>query len=147
MTSSQLLQTIRQFLDVAMQRSMRERVRFARATGLSMPQLGILMQLHFCTQCGISDISERFDITAAAASQLVEKLVQSGLIERSEDPNDRRAKQIQLSTKGKAIIEKGLGERYRWAEQLVTGLDAKDREKIAAALAVLTDAARKLEQA
>lgn len=145
--SPQVIQTIRQFLDTAFHRSMRERVHFAKATGLSMPQFGILMQLHYCTQCGISDISQRFDITAAAASQLVEKLVQSGLIERAEDPNDRRVKQITLTSRGRAMIEKGMRERHRWLDQLVMVLDAKDRAKVAEALTILTEAAQKLERA
>jgi DNA-binding MarR family transcriptional regulator len=145
--SAQLIQTIRRFMDAAFHRSMRERARFAKATGLSMPQFGILMQLHFCTQCGMSEISERFDISAAAASQLVEKLVQSGLVERAEDPHDRRARQITLTPRGKAMIEKGMNERYRWVNQLVADMPVKDREKVSEALVILTEAARKLEQA
>jgi DNA-binding MarR family transcriptional regulator len=146
-STTPLHHTLRQFLDVVMHHSMHERARFARAAGLSMPQFSILMQLHFCTQCGLSEISGRFDVSAAAASQLVDKLVQSGLVERSEDPHDRRAKQIQLSTKGRALIEKGLRERYRWVDQLVTQLEAKDREKVTAAVSLLSEAAQKLEQA
>ena len=55
MTSpTQITQTLRNFLDVVMQRSLRERAQLAKAIGLSMPQLGILMQLHFHGNCGIS---------------------------------------------------------------------------------------------
>ncbi len=144
---AQLVQIIRRFMDVAMQRSMRERSQLTRATGLSMPLFGILIQLRYRGNCGISDIRERFDITAPAASQLVEKLVQSGLIERTEDPSDRRAKQITLTTRGKSMIEKGMSERYRWMDQLVTDLSAREREKVAEGLTILTEAARKLEQA
>lgn len=145
-SSPQLIQVIRNWMDVSMHRSMRDRSHFAKAAGLSMPQLGILMQIRYSNNCGISDISERFEVTNAAASQLVEKLVQSGLIERTEDPSDRRAKQIQLSAKGKAMIEKSIGERYRWVDQLAASLELKDREKIAEALTILTEAAAKLEQ-
>jgi DNA-binding MarR family transcriptional regulator len=147
MSASRLPHALRQFMDLAMQWSFHERSRFAKAAGLSMPQLGILMQLHFCTQCGLSEISQRFDITQAAASQLVEKLVQGGLVQRSEDPNDRRARQIQLSARGRALIEKGVDQRYRWVEKLVAELDPDDRVRAAEALAKLAEAARKLEQA
>ena len=133
-------------MDVAMHRSMRERAHFAKATGLSMPQFGILMQLHYRGNCGISDISERFDITTPAASQLVEKVAQSGLIERSEDPSDRRVKHITLSPKGKAMVEKGTRERYRWVDELVTRLNAAEREKVAEALGILNRAAKELDQ-
>lgn len=128
-----------------MHQSMRERAHFARATGLSMPQFGILMQLHYHGNCGVSDIGERFDITSAAASQLVDKLVQSGLIQREEDPNDRRAKLLNLTPKGRDFIQQGIEERYRWVDQLAGKLNAEQRAKVTEALQVMTQAARELE--
>jgi DNA-binding MarR family transcriptional regulator len=144
-SSSQLIQTIRQFMDFAMHHSMRERAHFARATGLSMPQFGILMQLHYRGNCGVSDIGERFDITNAAASQLVEKLVQSRLIQREEDPSDRRARLLNLTDKGRQLIQQGIEERYRWVNQLAEKLTAEERAKVAEALEIMTQAARELE--
>ena len=119
----------------------------ARATGLSMPQFSILMQLYQRGHCGISDISDRFEISNAAASQHVDNLVQAGLIGRTEDPRDRRAKQIQISEKGRALIQHGFGARYQWVDQLVRAIDPKDQEKIAEALTILTEAARKIDLA
>jgi DNA-binding MarR family transcriptional regulator len=144
-SSPQLIQTIRQFMDFAMHHTMRERVHFARATGLSLPQFGILMQLHYRHNCGISDLGERFDITNAAASQLVDKLVQSRLIQREEDPNDRRARLLNLTEKGKELIQQGIEERYRWVDQLAGKLTAEERHKVNEALMILTEAARELE--
>lgn len=144
-STSQLIQTIRQFMDFAMHHSMRERVHFAKATGLSMPQFGILMQLHYRGNCGVSDIGERFDITNAAASQLVDKLVQSGLVQREEDPHDRRAKLLNLTDKGRQLIQQGIEERYRWVDQLAGKLTADQRTQISEALIILTKAARALE--
>jgi DNA-binding MarR family transcriptional regulator len=146
MTSpSQLIQTIRQFIDIAMHHSLRERAHFAKALGISMPQLGILMQLHFRENCGISDISDRFHITNAAASQLAEKLVQSGLIRREEDPQDRRAKLLNLTDKAKELIQQNLEKRYRWVDQLIGKLTAEERVEINEALNIMTQAAKELE--
>ena len=146
MTSTpQLIQTIRQFMDFAMHHTMRERAHFAKATGLSMPQFGILMQLHYRHNCGVSDLSERFDITSAAASQLVDKLVQGGLIQREEDPNDRRAKLLNLTDKGSQLIQQGLEGRYRWVDQVAGKLTAEEREKVSEALKIMTQAAEELE--
>jgi DNA-binding MarR family transcriptional regulator len=138
-------QAVRAWVDVSTHRSMRGWSHHAKATGLSMPQFSIMMQLYYRGACGISDISERFEITNAAASQHVDNLVQTGLLDRSEDPHDRRAKHIQLSAKGKSLIEKGIGERYRWIDHLADGLSEKERERTAEALKVLTEAARKLD--
>jgi DNA-binding MarR family transcriptional regulator len=142
---SHLIQTMRQFLDFAMHHSMRERVHFAKTTGLSMSQFGILMQLHYRKDCGVSDISERFDITNAAASQLVDKLVQGGLIQRAEDPNDRRARLLNLTDKGKQFIQKGIEERYRWVDQLAAKLTPEERAKVHEALQIVIQAAKELE--
>jgi DNA-binding MarR family transcriptional regulator len=144
-SSSQFIQTIRQFLDFAMHHSLRERAHFAKATGLSMPQFGILMQLHYRGNCAVGDIGERFDITSAAASQLVDKLVQSGLIQREEDPNDRRAKLLNLTDKGRQFIQHGIEERYRWVDQLAAKLTPEERTKVHEALQIMTQAAKELE--
>ena len=141
----QLIQTIRQFMDFAMHHSMRERAHFAKATGLSMPQFGILMQLHYRGNCAVGDIGERFDITNAAASQLVDKLVQSRLIQREEDPSDRRAKLLNLTDKGKKLIQQGIEERYRWVDQLAEKLTSEERAQVDEAITILMEAAKKME--
>jgi len=142
-----LTQTLHTWVDVSAHHAMRGWLHHARATGLSMPQFSILMQLYRRGYCGISDISDRFEISNAAASQHVENLVQAGLIGRTEDPHDRRAKQIQLSEKGRALIQHGFGARYEWVDQLTRVIPPKDQQKIAEALAILNEAARKLDQA
>ena len=142
----QISQPLRQWVEATTHRSMRDQSRYAKSTGLSMPQFSILMQLHYRGHCGIGDISERFDITNAAASQLVEKLFQSGLLDRAEDPNDRRAKQVTLSAKGRELIDKSIDERFRWVDELVINLKGEEREKVKEALEILTVAAQKLDQ-
>ncbi len=141
----QFTQAVRAWVDTSTHRSMRGWAHAARASGLSMPQFSILMQLFYRGQCGISDISERFEISAAAASQHVENLVQAGLLERAEDAADRRVKQVQLSAKARTLLERGMRERYRWVDSLAEQLDERQREKIAEALVILTEAVRQLD--
>lgn len=138
-------QSIRAWMDVFMNRSMRSWHLFAKSTGLSMPQFSILMQLHHKGACGMSEVSERFEITPAAASQLVDKLVQSGLIVREEDPNDRRARLLNLTDKGRQLIQLGIEERYRWVDELADKLTPDEKTKISEALVALTEAARRIE--
>ena len=128
-----------------MNRSMRGWGLFAKSTGLSMPQFSLLMQMHHKGACGMSEVSERFEITPAAASQLVDKLVQNGFIQREEDPNDRRAKLLNLTDKGREVIQRGLQERYRWVEQLAEKLSPEERVQVSEALNIMTEAAGELE--
>ena len=55
-------------------------------------------------------------VTNAASSQLIDRLVVSGLIERTEDPTDRRAKQLTITTKGRTVLEQGIATRRKWME-------------------------------
>ena len=147
MTKSQLItQSLRAWMDVFMHRSMRGWTHFAKSTGLSMPQFSILMQLHHKGPCGLSEVSERFDISNAAASQLVEKLVHAGYLERAEDPSDRRAKLLKLSPNGAKLVNQGINERHRWMDELTKNLSAEEQKKISEALDILTDAAKRLEE-
>ena len=145
MSKSQLTHSLRAWMDAFMHRSMRGWTRFAKSTGLSMPQFSILMQLHHKGPCGMSEVSERFDITNAAASQLVDKLVQAGYIERAEDPSDRRAKQLKLAPQGAKLVEEGMNERHRWMDELTKHLSPDQQTKVAEALDILTEAAKKVD--
>jgi DNA-binding MarR family transcriptional regulator len=137
--------SIRAWMDVFMHRSMRGWWRFAKSTGLSMPQFSMMMQMYHRGACGMSEVSERFEITPAAASQLVDKLVHSGLIQREEDPHDRRAKLLNLNDKGRELIQRGIEERYRWVDELAGKLTVEERVQISEALDIMTRAAQELE--
>jgi DNA-binding MarR family transcriptional regulator len=139
-------QSIRAWMDVFLQRSMGNWWRFARSTGLSMPQFSLLTQMYHRGACGMSGISEQFEITPAAASQMVDKLVQSGYIVREEDPNDRRAKTLNLTPKGRQLIDAGNEERYRWVADLAGKLNAEERARIVEALERMTRAIQELEE-
>lgn len=139
-------QAFSQWVDILTTHAMHNQIRYVRAAGLSMPQFGILMRLYYGHSCGISEISEHLEITSAAASQLVEKLVQNGLVERQEHPADRRAKVLQLSVKGSTLIEQGISARSRWVDDLIAGLEPSERQVVSQGLEILVNAARKFEK-
>ena len=146
MTNSvQFTRSIRSWMDIFMHRSMRGWGRYAKSTGLSMHQVSLMMQLNYRGACGMSEISGRFDVTPAAASQLVDKLVQSGYIQREEDPNDRRAKLLNLTDKGRELIRQGIEERYRWVDELAEKLNDEERVQVSEALDIMRRAAEELE--
>lgn len=76
--------------------------------GLSTPQIHALMYIFHAGECQVSDISALADVSNAAASQLVERLVQQGLVDRREDPENRRIKRVTLSEKGKRLFHESV---------------------------------------
>ncbi|HEX9029837.1 MAG TPA: MarR family transcriptional regulator [Anaerolineales bacterium] len=120
--------------------------RIMRDYNLSMPQIGTLMRLYHHRAGAVSDIGTALGFTNAAASQMVDRLVQLGLIDRREDPSDRRVKHVDLTEKGRQLIHQIMEIRCRWIEDLTNRLTPEQRESVATALTLLTEAARQHEQ-
>jgi len=138
----ELTQVIRTWSEVFMHRSMRDFRRFMEETGLTFAQMNVLMRLKHSKECGVSDIGAQMGISNAAASQLVDRLVQMGYVSREEDPHDRRAKRLTLTLEGESLLERGIEMRARWIEDLAEMLTPEQRRHIIEALTILTEAAR-----
>ena len=142
---AQFDQVLREWVETFMRRSMSEFRAAMQDSRLSMPQFGTLMHLYHGGACGVSEMGEHLRITPAAASQMIERLVQSGLIERVEDVKDRRVKNLTLTRRGRALIKKGIEARLRWMQDLTSELSAEQQTSIVEALRALTEAAAQLE--
>jgi DNA-binding MarR family transcriptional regulator len=134
---------VRDWAKVFMHRSMHDFKRFMEDTGLSFSHINILMRLFHGGNCGVSEIGEQMGISNAAASQTVDRLVHMGMIQRTEDPQDRRAKLLELTQSGRVLIEQGVDLRSKWIETLTDDLSKEEQELITSALIILTGAARK----
>ncbi|MGD0707025.1 MAG: MarR family transcriptional regulator [Anaerolineaceae bacterium] len=144
MSSKQLSDAVREWSEVFMRRSGHDFKRFMDDTGLSFTQINILMRLLHGEICSISDIGGQLGVTNAAASQTVDQMVQMGLIKRTEDPNDRRAKQLTLTPKGRTLLEKGIKARGEWIESVTDALSLEQQNMIILAITLLTEAANKI---
>jgi DNA-binding MarR family transcriptional regulator len=100
------------------------------------------MRLFHGSNSGVSEIGEQMGVTSAAASQAIDRLVLLDLIERTEDPKDRRAKRLALTPKGRTVIESGIEARSRWVEGLTDALTPEQQSMTISALTLLTEAAR-----
>lgn len=129
-----------------MHRSVRDFRHFMDDFGLSASQVSTLMHLHYHGSCGVSEIGNHLGVTNAASSQMIDRLVQMNLINRSEDLTDRRVKQITLTPQGQKLVEGGIEARQRWMEELTTNLTQEQQEVIIDALTLLTEVARKLDK-
>ncbi len=128
-----------------MRRSMHEFVTFAKDQNLSLSQFGALFHIQKTGGCAVSDISHDLGITSAAVSQMLERLVQHGLVARAEDPNDRRAKKIELTDLGKQTLRASMKARQRWFGELSDSMTTGERAQVIGALKILTSRTHGLE--
>src|SRR4029079_9695173 len=56
----------------------------------------------------LTDLASRLGVTKQAAGQLVDELVEMGMLERAPDPDDARAKLVRFSKRGKSALFDGL---------------------------------------
>ena len=137
--------TLQQWIEVSMHRSMRDFIRFARESGLSMSQMGTLFHLHGRGSCGVTDLGDHLGVTSAASSQMLERLAQQGLILRTEDPSDRRVKQILLTDKGHQVLQESIRARQSWLYDLAEILSDAEKEASITVLSVLIEKANDLK--
>jgi DNA-binding MarR family transcriptional regulator len=138
--------TLQEWIEVSMRSSMRHFIRYARESGFSMSHVGAMFHIHNIGSCGVTDLGDHLGVTSAAASQMLERLVQQGLILRLEDPNDRRVKQIVLTDKGHQVLEEGIRARQSWLDDLAKSLSDSEKETIMPALITLIDKVNHLTQ-
>lgn len=114
---------------------------FLRQTGLSGPQIHALLHIYHAGECQVSEIGALSGSSAAAASQMVDRLVQQGLVERTEDPTNRRVRKLRLSGKGLRLLRRGMGLNRPLAD-LMAALNPEQRKAVRAAFGYLAQAGR-----
>lgn len=82
-------------------------VAWRRYSHLIAPQqFAHLMQVRFALPCNMNKIMEHTGLTSAGASIFVDKMVKAKIMERCEDPDDRRNVIVRFSPRAKRAVTK-----------------------------------------
>jgi DNA-binding MarR family transcriptional regulator len=80
------------------------RLQFWDDRGLTMPQLR-LMYLLFLKDCRpVGELAEEMNVRPATVTGLTDRLVRQELIERQDDPEDRRVVRVALTPEGRRVL-------------------------------------------
>lgn len=85
-------------------------------------------------------LAEILHVTPRAVTDVVDGLSQAGFVTVSPDPDDRRAKLVSLTPKGRTIREQARSQRNQAAEQLFGTLSDHDKSELERILALLENA-------
>lgn len=85
----------------------------------------------------VGEAAELLGVSMSCASRSVDGLAGAGLVERSEDPEDRRVRRLRLTPAGEDLALGFLSARLDGIEEFTSTLDAEERRALDSALAVL----------
>jgi len=145
MLETDVTTNLEKLLETFMRRTMHKVILYAKEHKLSMSQIGTLFAIHGKGTCGVSGIGDELGITAPATSQLLNRLVEQNLIERSEDPEDRRVKRIVLTDFGRRTLHESIRARQNWIHRLADTLSPDEQEQVSTSLNLLLEKARQLD--
>lgn len=113
--------------------------RRAQALGVTRAQWKLLLWLSKMPDTRQVDLAEKLEIEPITVSRQLDKLTQSGLVERVPDPNDRRAWRLRLTAKAEPLLAqlKEIGEAI--TEEAFAGYGQKDAESLRALMARVRD--------
>jgi MarR family 2-MHQ and catechol resistance regulon transcriptional repressor len=75
----------------------------------------------------VNTIGPKVWLTPGSISVAVERLVKKGLVSRKDQTGDRRVRQVELTSKGRALITRGFGEHATAMEEVASVLSKNER--------------------
>ena len=111
----------------------------ARQFGISRAQWIVLMRLDRSEGLKQSELAEMLDLQPISLTRLLDRLAESGLIERRPDPHDRRANRLYLTSAARPLLKQlaSLGEDLM--ETVLQNVDATSQERLLRDLGIMKD--------
>jgi DNA-binding MarR family transcriptional regulator len=107
---------------------------------LGRRHVGLLAQIGTEGGRSVGELARELDLSLPAASKLTRDLEDHGLVERREDPEDRRRTVVALSPRTAKRVRAWLEQRSKPLEQALATLDTNEREAFLKGLRALGDA-------
>ncbi|HEX5727031.1 MAG TPA: MarR family transcriptional regulator [Longimicrobiaceae bacterium] len=115
--------------------------------GLTLAEFGILEALHHRGPMMLGEVQRRILVSSGGITYLVDRLQARGLVERREDPADRRARVAALTPAGEALVRRVFPEHAARIKRALSGLGKKDKRAALGLLRALADGAGTQEPA
>lgn len=109
--------------------------------GITMPQAKALYLVAARDSLHMSELAGRLGVTISTVSGLVDRLVEAGLVERHEDPADRRQTFLTATGSGQELVDRFHELNAAHLRMLLERLDEADLVVVERAFRLLASAA------
>ena len=108
-----------------------------RASGVSAPRLSALSVLVFGGPRTIGALAVAEGVTAPTMTRLVAAMAGDGLVERLEDPADRRVVRVRATELGRGLLLAGRDRRVAALGSMLGPLTPKERRRLDQAASII----------
>ena len=123
------------------------RSRLRERFDVTLPRFDLMAQLDKVPEgMTLSDVSKRMMVSNGNVTGLVERLVESGHLDRRTSDTDRRVQVIRLTKTGRAEFRKMAAEHQTWIADIFSDLSPKDVRELMRLLAKTKGSAQKSAQ-
>ena len=113
----------------------------------TLPRFDLMAQLERAPKgLKMGELSKRMMVTGGNVTGITDLLEKEGLVERLDDPADRRAWLVRLTPAGKRAFAAMAAEHERWIVESFAELSGREMSAMAALLARLKTHVRALEE-
>ncbi|ODU19619.1 MAG: transcriptional regulator [Sphingomonas sp. SCN 67-18] len=128
------------FLIADISRLMRRRFdERARVLGVTRPQWRLMLALSRNEGANQGTLAELIDVEPITLCRMVDRLQESGLVERRADPADRRAWRIYLTDEARPLLDELRAVGADLFEIAMAGLNPAERDALSASLERVRD--------
>ena len=82
----------------------------------------------------VNAIGKKVLLTSGSMTAAVDRLEKRGLVERRDDPEDRRTRVVHLTSEGRKLIRRLFAIHERDMERVIAVLNAREREELSGLL-------------
>jgi DNA-binding MarR family transcriptional regulator len=116
------------------ERRVRSRLREEFAT--TLPRFDLMAQLdRYRDGLKMNELSRMLMVTGGNVTAIVDQLEKEGLVERLDEPADRRAFRIRLTRAGEKSFAEMARVHEQWVVELLAGLSRRERDELLKLLA------------
>ncbi|MCM8757475.1 MAG: MarR family transcriptional regulator [Candidatus Omnitrophica bacterium] len=136
---SKFVNKISQIMPAIAREFMRRQTKDLYKNELTFSQFMVLNLLNLEGKKKMKDLADSLKVTTANMTGMVERLIRQKLVQRLFDPKDRRVIYVDLSPKGKMLIDRIEQNRRRILMKVFANLSESDRQQYLKILSKIRD--------
>ncbi|MFL6099397.1 MAG: MarR family winged helix-turn-helix transcriptional regulator [Actinomycetales bacterium] len=109
---------------------------------VTLPQLRVLVVMGERGILSLNDVADVLGVHPSNATRLVDRLVNGGLIDRRQDPANRRQLQLTLTAEGADLVNSVMQHRRESLAEIVATLPVSSQRDLAQAMGALNRASQ-----